>query len=126
MLNVIATLKYYLDTVTILLDGQVCFCRWLFADPVKPQRITTDPVGPRGGLLRQHGVPTAPNIHFSSCYGCLLWLFLSTTEQTTQLSVSTGSCSPPTTSLPPLICNTHDIAGSVQKPLIPAIATSFI
>ena len=31
-------------------DGQVCFHRRLFADPVKPQRCTTEPVRPLDGI----------------------------------------------------------------------------
>ena len=31
-------------------DGQVCFHRRLFADPVKPQRCTTEPVWPLDGI----------------------------------------------------------------------------
>ena len=30
------------------IDGQVCFHRWLFADPVKPSWCITGPVGPLG------------------------------------------------------------------------------
>ena len=37
------------------------------------------------------GYQTAPNVHFSPCYSLgPLWLFLSTTEQTTRLPESYG------------------------------------
>ena len=32
------------------IDGQVCFLRWLIADPVKPPRCTTGSVGPVNGI----------------------------------------------------------------------------
>ena len=42
------------------------------------------------------------HIHLGLCCGLgLLWLFLSTNEQTAWLPVSTGSCSPPTYLPPP-------------------------
>ena len=36
-------------------DGQVCFHRRLFADPVKPQRCTTEPVRPLDGINKDVG-----------------------------------------------------------------------
>ena len=36
-------------------DGQVCFHRRLFADPVKPQRCTTEPVRPLDGVNKDVG-----------------------------------------------------------------------
>jgi len=37
---------------TIAIDKKVCFYRQLFADPVKPRRTNTDPVGPLGCINR--------------------------------------------------------------------------
>ena len=36
-------------------DGQVCFHRRLFADPVKPQRCTTESVRPLDGINKDVG-----------------------------------------------------------------------
>ena len=36
-------------------DGQVCFHRGLFVDPVKPQRFTTEPVRPLDGINKDVG-----------------------------------------------------------------------
>ena len=36
-------------------DGQVCFHRRLFANPVKPQRCTTEPVRPLDGINKDVG-----------------------------------------------------------------------
>ena len=36
-------------------DGQVCFHRRPFADPVKPQRCTTEPVRPLDGINKDVG-----------------------------------------------------------------------
>ena len=36
-------------------DGQVCFHRRLFADPVIPQRCTTEPVRPLDGINKDVG-----------------------------------------------------------------------
>ena len=36
-------------------DGQVCFHRGLFADPVKPQRCNTEPVRPLDGIDKDVG-----------------------------------------------------------------------
>ena len=36
-------------------DGQVCFLGKLFADPVKPQRCTTEPVRPLDGINKDVG-----------------------------------------------------------------------
>ena len=36
-------------------DGQVCFHRRFFANPVKPQRCTTDPVRPLDGINKDMG-----------------------------------------------------------------------
>jgi len=35
---------------TIAIDKKVCFYRWLFANPIRPCRTITDPVGPLGGF----------------------------------------------------------------------------
>ena len=36
-------------------DGQVCFHRGFFADPVKSQRCTTEPVRPLDGINKDVG-----------------------------------------------------------------------
>ena len=88
--SIIDTLTYYPDTNNIAIDGQVCFYRRLFADPVKSQKSLW---GHWKALLGGMGSQTTPNVHLSSsCDPRPLWLFLSTTEQTAQLPVSTSSC----------------------------------
>jgi len=51
---------------TIAIDKKVCFYRQLFADPFKPRRTNTDPVGHWGALI---GWPVVPN--------CSTWRLLS-------------------------------------------------
>jgi len=43
---------------TIAINKKVCFYRQLFADPIKPSRTNTVPVGPLGALI---GWPVVPN-----------------------------------------------------------------
>ena len=38
------------DTKHLSLDGQVCFCRWLFSDAVKPRGCILWPVWPLKGI----------------------------------------------------------------------------
>ena len=48
-LNVNDSLMHYPEASTMWgIDGQVCFHRWLFADPVGPCWYITGPVGPLG------------------------------------------------------------------------------
>ena len=49
MFNIVATFSHYPDTNYEAIDGQICFHRWSFADPVKQQRSTTKSVGPLVG-----------------------------------------------------------------------------
>ena len=46
LLNIKPTLLYYLEILNMVIDGQVCFHKQLFADPVKLQRCTIGSVGP--------------------------------------------------------------------------------
>ena len=63
--NIEVTLQHYPGTV---IDSQVCFHRWLFADPVKQQRCTAEPVE-QGGINKDvcmwyQQLQTAANNHF--------------------------------------------------------------
>ena len=55
----------------LALDSQVCFHRWLFADPVKPSWCITGPVGPLGSTnqnwLGAKLLPMAVSIHPVVC-----------------------------------------------------------
>jgi len=46
-------------TTLLAIDKQVCFRKQLFADPVKPQKAKTDPVGP---LRDINGVAWSPKL----------------------------------------------------------------
>ena len=65
------------------IDGQVCFHRCLFANPIKPPRCSTGSVQPVNGINK---VVSAANNCFD--LSCGLSLFLSLTEDTALLSVS--------------------------------------
>ena len=49
-----ATLSHYPDTLSSYMDvdGQVCYYRQLFANPVKPQGCTTGPLVPLRGTIK--------------------------------------------------------------------------
>ena len=69
-------------------DGQVCFHRRLFADPLKLQRCIIEPVRPLDGINKDVGgakLCTADD-HLCLPYG--LYLYLSLTEDTAPLIVS--------------------------------------
>ena len=56
LLNIKPTLLYYPETPnTLTIDGQACFHRRLFADPVKPLRCTTGSVEPVNGNNKDVG-----------------------------------------------------------------------
>jgi len=71
---------------TIATDKKVCFYRQHFANPIKPCRTITEPVGHWEALIRWHVVPNCSTQHLLSSY-------------------------PPY----PLICDICDIAGSIQN-----------
>ena len=67
-------------------DGQVCFHRRLFANPLKPQRCTTEPVRPLDGINKDvNGAKLL--LMATSIYPCGLCLFLPLTEDTALLPV---------------------------------------
>ena len=69
-------------------DGQVCFHRRLFADPVNPQRFITEPVRPLDGINKDVGGAKLRTADYHLCPPCGLYLYLSLTEDTASLSVS--------------------------------------
>ena len=61
----------------VAIDGQVCFHRWLFANPVKPSWCITGPVGPLGSTnqnwLGARLLPMAVSIYPVVCvHSCRL------------------------------------------------------
>ena len=67
------------------------FTEGFFADPVKPQRCTAEPVRPLDGINKDVGgakllLTTTADDH--RCLSCGLCLYLSLTEDTAPLSVS--------------------------------------
>jgi len=104
---------------TIAIDKKVCFYRRLFADPIKPCRTNSDPVGPLGCINR---VVCGLNLFHSMSallvvWSGLLWPSVWPTVHTTWSPVSESTVNPPTlplyppTPLPPthpLICGIHD------------------
>jgi len=83
---------------TIAIDMKVCFYRQLFADPIKPHRTNTDPVGPLGCINR---VPCDPKLVHSMSTLLVVWLGLLwpsvwPTVHTTWSAVSTGIVNPST------------------------------
>ena len=69
-------------------DGQVCFHRRLFADPVKPQRCITEPMRPLDGINKDFGDAKLRTADDHLCLPCGLYLYLSLTEDTAPLTVS--------------------------------------
>jgi len=71
-LVIIATLKHSLPrhSDTIAIDKKVCFYRQLFADPIKPHRTKTDPVGPLGCINR---VACGPKLFHSTSALLVVW-----------------------------------------------------
>ena len=99
-------------------DGQVCFHRRLFADPVKPQRCTTEPVRPLNGINKDVGgaklLLTTTSVYPVDC-ACICPL------QKTQhhCLCPNGRCNPPSASPPPpthpFIHAIPDITVTVKK-----------
>jgi len=90
------------------------FTDGFFANPVKPCRTNTNPVGLLGSINR---VICGPKLfHLMSAWfvvcSVLLWPSVWPTVHTTWSAVSTGIVDLPTH--PTLICSTPDIAGCVQ------------
>ena len=82
-------------------DGQVCFHRRLFADPVKPQRCTTEPVRPLDGINKDVGgaklLLTTTSVYPVDCT-CICPLL----KTQHHCLCPNGKCNPPSASHPPL------------------------
>ena len=102
-------------------DGQVCFHRRLFADPVKPQRCTTEPVRPLDGINKDVGgaklLLTTTSVYPVDCT-CICPLL----KTQHHCLCPNGKCNPPSTSHPPppppihpLIHAIPDITATVKK-----------
>ena len=81
-------------------DGQVCFHRRLFADPVKPQRCTTEPVRPLDGINKDVGgaklLLTTTSVYPVDCT-CICPLL----KTQHHCLCPNGKCNPPSASHPP-------------------------
>ena len=101
-------------------DGQVCFHRRLFADPVKPQRCTTEPVRPLDGINKDVGgaklLLTTTSVYPVDCT-CICPLL----KTQHHCLCPNGRCNPPLASHPPtppshpLIHAIPDITVAVKK-----------
>ena len=108
-------------------DGQVCFHRRLFADPLKPQRCTTEPERPLDGINKDLGgaklLLTTTSIYRVDC-ACVCPLL----KTQHHCLCPNGRCNPPLAShplpppttrhLPPthhLIHAIPDITAAVKK-----------
>ena len=82
-------------------DGQVCFHRRLSADPVKPQRCTTEPVRPLDGINKDVGgaklLLTTTSVYPVDCT-CICPLM----KTQHHCLCPNGRCNPPSASHPPL------------------------
>ena len=89
-------------------DGQVCFHRKLFANPVKPQRCITEPVGPLDGINKDVGgaklLLTTTSVYPVDC-ACFCPL-LNTQHH---CLCPNGRCNPPSASHPPTHLLIHTI-----------------
>ena len=106
-------------------DGQVCFHRRLFADPVKPQRCTTEPVRPLDGINKDVGgaklLLTTTSVYPVDCT-CICPLLktqhhcLCPKGMFNLLSASHSPANPPPPPThPPLIHAIRDITATVKK-----------
>ena len=81
--------------------GQVCFHRRLFADPVKPQRCTAEPVRPLDGINKYVGgaklLLTTTAVYPVDC-ACICPLL----KTQHHCLCPNGRCNPPSASHPPL------------------------
>ena len=111
-------------------DGQVCFHRRHFADPVKPQRCTTEPVRPLDGINKDVGgaklLLTTTSVYPVDCT-CICPLL----KTQHHCLCPNGKCNPPLASHPPpppphpLIHAIPDITATVKKvALNPAVLAS--
>ena len=101
-------------------DGQVCFHRRLFADPVKPQRCTTEPVRPLDGINKDVGgaklLLTTTSVYPVDCT-CICPLL----KTQHHCLCPNGRCNPPSASHPPpptphpIIHAIPDITVTVKK-----------
>ena len=100
-------------------DGQVCFHRKLFVNPVKPQRCTTKPVRPLDGINKDVGgaklLLTTTSVYLVHC-ACICPLL----KTQHHCLCPNGTCNPPAASHPPppahpLIHAIPDITVIVKK-----------
>ena len=102
-------------------DGQVCFHRRLFADPMKPQRCTTEPVRPLDGINKDVGgaklLLTTTSVYPVDCT-CICPLL----KTQHHCLCPNGKCNPASASHPPppppphlLIHAIPDITATVKK-----------
>ena len=82
-------------------DGQVCFHRRLFANPVKPQRCTTEPVKPLDGINKDVSGAT-PLITTTSVYPVDCACFCPILKTQHHCLCPNGSCNLPAAFHPPL------------------------
>ena len=90
----------------IAIDGQICFSRWLFADPAGLWGANAGVVGPLGVLLGWYGIQAAQNIGYDSWW---LW-----PEATMAVSLA---CSAEFTAWP--VVSTDSVSPSAHPPLPP-------
>ena len=100
-------------------DGQVCFHRRLFANPVKPQRCTTKPVRPLDGINKDVGgaqLLLTTTFVYPVDRACICPLL----KTQYHCLCPNGRCNPPSASHPPppsrpLIDAIPDITVAVKK-----------
>ena len=102
-------------------DGQVCLHRKLFANPVKPQRYTTEPVRSLDGINKDVSGAT-PLLMTTSVYHVDCVCVSPLLKMQHHCLCPNGSCNLPSAShMPPppfshpLIHATHDITVTVKK-----------
>ena len=104
-------------------DGQVCFQKGPFANPVKQQRYTTEPVEPLDGINTDVcGAKLRPTAVLAYSVDCDCWCHLLDTHcccmspnGTLNLNLPSASHPPPPSPTHPLICVIHDITVAVKK-----------
>ena len=93
-------------------DGQVCFHRRLFADPVKPQKCTREPVRPLDSINKDVG--GAKLLLMTSVYPADCTYICPLLKTQHHCLCPNGRCNPPSASHP-LIYVIPDIAVTVKK-----------